>query len=131
MATSSAAEIADEMFQKLSEDEQKQDLKEKLQPIVDYGVNLAKSLAPVGGPSDPLSGTFRDSIHSKELPDRKYHMPAMAIVSDDPAAVHIEYGTSKTPEHGTFAKTEQALAKYGAETAPYWTEDSDPGLRPK
>jgi hypothetical protein len=70
----------------------------------------AQSIAPIGGAvsADPHPGQFRDSIHDEQAPDRK-GLPASRVRSDDDGAAAIEFGTSRTPEHGTFAKTAEAF----------------------
>lgn len=55
----------------------------------------AQQIAPVGGgPDDPHPGQFRDSIHAEDT----------RVVSDDPAAAYIVFGTSHSPPHDTFRR---------------------------
>jgi|SRR5215472_2498393 len=75
--------------------------------IVEEAVTYAKSIAPVWAGQESQGrhpGTFRDSIRG-ERTDDKDGMPAAMLISEDEKAAFIEYGTAKTPEHGTFAKT--------------------------
>lgn len=72
----------------------------------------ARSIAPVGDSSDQHAGQFRDGIHDVAIPDRK-GLPASQVRSDTPGAESIEYGTSRTPEHGTFARTEEEFGLQG------------------
>jgi hypothetical protein len=110
-------------------------IREEVLDIAKKGAAYARSIAPVGGSKgpDPFAGTFRDSIHAEEITKgRAGKLPAAQIISEDPAAVAIEYGTSHSPEHGTFAATEVAMAAEGTDiTKPYWTSQSDvdPSLR--
>jgi hypothetical protein len=97
----SAAEVLAEITALAGHDP---DLREQLDKTVAAGVKYAQSIAPVGNDDDPHPGQFRDSIHSLPIPDVK-GMPAGRIESDDPNGGYIEFGTDKTPEHGTFAKT--------------------------
>ncbi len=84
--------------------------------IVGRGVAYAHSIAPIGVKNDPHPGQFRDSIHSEDLPDVD-GLPAARILSDDENAGYIEFGTVKTPEHGTFAKTRVYLEHEGADAS--------------
>ena len=111
----------------------RKEIREEVKRVAEKGAEYARSIAPVGGTDDPFAGTFRDSIHVEEITKgRAGKLPAASIVSDDPAAVPIEYGTARTPEHGTFGKTEDFLRGEGdASTKPYWTtqQDVDKALR--
>ena len=110
-------------------------MRDEVLAVAQKGAAFARSIAPVGGvrEPDPFAGTFRDSIHAEEITKgRSGKLPAARIVSEDPAAVSIEYGTAKTPEHHTFADTEVAMSGEGTDTTkPYWTTqtDVDPSLR--
>jgi len=92
--------------------------------VVNRAVDYAKSIAPVWPGEESQGrqpGTFRDSIYGEVYyggeADTSHPVraniggeggkgePAGAIISDDPKAPFIEFGTAKTPEHGTFAKT--------------------------
>lgn len=88
--SSSAAEIQAAIEADLAELEE---IKTGQKRVAEAGAEYAKSIAPVD------TGTFRNSITAEEV-DGKW-----AIVSDDPAASYIEYGTEYTPEHATFART--------------------------
>lgn len=103
MATSSEAEIHAEIMAQIPT--QVRDSGEA-RKVAREAAAYARSIAPVyqGKDTKRPAGTFRDSITDKDAPDVK-GMPAAQIVSDDPAAQYIEYGTERTPEHGTFAKT--------------------------
>jgi hypothetical protein len=58
----------------------------------------ARSIAPVD------EGDFRDSIHEEVvIEDGK---ATGKVIADDPASIHIEFGTSDTP---TFATLRKAL----------------------
>lgn len=56
----------------------------------------ARDIAPVGHEDEPDDepGRFRDSIHTE----------GTRVVSDDPAAAYIVFGTSRTPPHDTFRR---------------------------
>jgi hypothetical protein len=55
----------------------------------------ARQIAPVGDPAeDDHPGQFQESIHAE----------GTHVVSDDPAAAFIVYGTTDTPPHDTFAR---------------------------
>lgn len=55
----------------------------------------ARDIAPVGsGPDDEHPGQFRDSIHAE----------GTTVVSDDPNAVPIIFGTSHSPPHDTLRR---------------------------
>jgi hypothetical protein len=74
--------------------------------VADAAAEYARSIAPVGGAvsRDRHPGEFRDSIKSEDAPDHD-GLPAARVVSDLRQASYIEYGTARTPEHATFAKT--------------------------
>jgi hypothetical protein len=129
-------EIKQEILTAMRADpEIRKEIRGEVLDVARKGAAYARSIAPVGGATepDPFAGTFRDSIHAEEITTgRAGKLPAARIVSEDPAAVAIEYGTSKTPEHHTFADTEVAMSGDGAATTkPYWTSqaDVDPTLR--
>lgn len=56
----------------------------------------ARAIAPVGTPDQPDDepGRFQASIHAE----------GTAVVSDDPAARYIIFGTSRTPPHDTLMR---------------------------
>jgi hypothetical protein len=103
MANSTDTEIAAEIVADLTRDEEIRSLP---RVVADKAAKYAKSIAPVGGTvsEDPHPGAFRDSIGSRDIPE-VHGMPAAQVYSDLEAALYIEYGTSRTPEHATFAKT--------------------------
>jgi hypothetical protein len=98
---SSASEIEAAMKAKLAES---QDVREQLHELAEKAADYARSIAPVGEVRDPHPGAFRDSIEAREGNTKK-GLPTAKIVSTNPAASFIEYGTARTPEHGTFIKT--------------------------
>jgi hypothetical protein len=132
----SADDIKQEILTAMREDpEIRKEMRAEVLRVAQQGAAYARSIAPVGGATgpDPFAGTFRDSIHAEEITTgRAGKLPAARIISEDPAAVAIEYGTSRTPEHHTFADTEIAMKGEGTDTTkPYWTSqtDVDPSLR--
>lgn len=113
---SSAAEIAAAIEAEARKSpEARAEMRKGVQKEASEGVEFGKGIAPVGDDRDPHPGQFRDSIHAEDAPD-KDGLPAAKIVSDDPTASFKEWGTSRTPEHGTFA---QIAAHLGATTGPY------------
>ena len=128
-----AEDIKQQILTAMREDpEIRREVRREVLEVAQRGAAYARSIAPVGGADDPQAGTFRDSIHAEEITKgRAGKLPAAKIVSEDPAAIAIEFGTSTHREHGTFAATEQMLASEGAAARkPQWTQgDSDPGLR--
>lgn len=55
----------------------------------------ARAIAPVGDPSeDETPSSFRDSIRAEDT----------RVVSDDPAAPYIIFGTSRTPPYDTLMR---------------------------
>jgi hypothetical protein len=104
---SSAADIYAMLMEKAAK---APEVREHVDQVVDSGVKFARGNAPVGTAAgrDPHPGQFRNSIHSDAIPD-VHGMPAGRIVSDDPNAGFIEFGTERTTEHGTFAKTQVYL----------------------
>lgn len=104
---SSADDIAAEIMAQIPGDPK---IREQVRDTAARGASFARIIAPVyhGTNTKEPPGTFRDSIHDEDRPDYK-GMPAARIISNDPAAAYIEYGTGKTPEHATFAKTENYL----------------------
>lgn len=106
MASSSVDDVLAEINAQVLE--QRELIRGELHEFVDRGVDFAQSIAPVGGAGDPHPGQFRDSIHGEDREDRR-GLPAASIVSNLPTAGFIEFGTEKTPEHGTFAKTRSYL----------------------
>ena len=107
---SSATEIAAILTEKLHTDGYAH-LKEQNRALAAQAAEYARSIAPIGGDTgpDPHPRPFRAAIHGEAAPDRK-GLPASRIRSDDDNSSYIEYGTSKTPEHGTFAKTAAAFS---------------------
>lgn len=104
MANSTSFEIAAEIALLARKDLTIRTAEGNPRQIAEEGTDYAQSIAPVGTNRDPHPGSFRDSIHAEDIEDID-GMPAARIVSNHPAADYIEYGTSKTPEHGTFAAT--------------------------
>lgn len=120
---SSAAEIQALLAAKAAE---APEVREHLDQVIDSGVSFARGTAPVGeSAKDPHPGQFKNSIHSADIPD-VHGMPAGRIVSDDPNAGYIEFGTEKTPEHGTFAQTRVYLeSEFGAHSSGLvWDKES-------
>lgn len=79
----------------LAELERGQALKEELHRAAERIASTARQIAPVGDPAeDDQPGQFRDSIHAE----------GTQVVSDDPAAVFIIFGTSRTPPHDTLRR---------------------------
>jgi hypothetical protein len=111
---SSAAQIQAAIVMGAHERKVYGELKEANHKLLENAIGYAKDIAPVGGTvsDDQHPGQFRDSIVGKELPDRK-GLPASQMRSDDDGAASIEFGTSRTPEHGTFAKTAIAFGGDG------------------
>jgi hypothetical protein len=100
---SDEAEVAAVIIADLEADEA---LRSLPRAVADKMSDYAKSIAPVGGTVsvDPHPGAFRDSIGSRDI-DEVGGRPAAQVFSDLDVASFIEYGTSKTAEHATFAKT--------------------------
>jgi hypothetical protein len=100
------ADSAEEIRAKLLADIRESDeLHDNVDVAAQQAAAYAKSIAPVGATKDPHPGRFRDSIHSVVAPNDKYGLPRGRVVSDDPAASFIEFGTQYTAEHATFAQT--------------------------
>lgn len=100
------ASNADEIHEKLlAEIRESAELQDNVDIAAQQAAAYARSIAPVGATKDPHPGRFRDSIHSVVAPNDKYGLPRGRVVSDDPAASFIEFGTQYTEEHGTFAQT--------------------------
>lgn len=99
MATSSASEIRAEI-ERAVRMQKPPEIKQGVDDQVDKMVNFAQAIAP------ELTGKYRESIHAETQPNIS-GLPARRIVSDDPKAPYLEYGTSDTPEFATFAKMAQ------------------------
>jgi hypothetical protein len=100
---SDAAEVAAVITTELDAQEA---LRSLPRAVADKAADYARSIAPVGGTvsEDPHPGAFRDSIGSRDIDDVGGR-PAAQVFSDLDVASYIEYGTARTPEHATFAKT--------------------------
>jgi hypothetical protein len=111
MSVTPAGEIVAEIIAKIHAGDE---IRSWPRHVADAAAEYARSIAPVYGGEHslatqtirgiPQAGTFRDSIYSCDAPD--YHgLPAAQVRSDLRESSYIEYGTARTPEHATFAKT--------------------------
>lgn len=80
----------------LSELERAALFEEELKKAAERIAETAQQIAPVGDPSEPddHAGQFRDSIHAD----------GTQVIADDPNAVYIIFGTSRTPPHDTLRR---------------------------
>jgi hypothetical protein len=92
-----------------------EDWRAQVMRVAEMGAEYARKTAPIGTAAehDAAPGTFKDSIETRELPDRD-GMPAAQIYSDavNPRghhySIYVEYGSRGHKGAGTFAAT----AKY-------------------
>jgi hypothetical protein len=98
--------------------EEQDEIRKKLDVVVDQAVKFAKDIAPVGQSvdHDAAPGTFRDSIVGKDMPDVD-GMPAAQIYSEavNPAghkySIFVEFGSRGRRGHGTFASTRKYVQR--------------------
>lgn len=76
--------------------EQSAAMREALRHTAAQVADTARAIAPVGTPDEPDDnpGRFQASIRAEDT----------AVVSDDPAARFIIFGTSRTPPHDTLMR---------------------------
>jgi hypothetical protein len=96
--------------------ESREEIRHEVDHIAEQGAEYAKSLSPVGVDRDAAPGTFKESIISKQIPD-KDGLPAAQIYSDavEPDGHHysqyVEYGSRGYPGAGVFGATQKKIQK--------------------
>jgi hypothetical protein len=78
-------------------------MKAEMKRRADRVRDLAAATAPVGPARDPHRGEFKSGFRSRAVNrgGRKDDRAAGYVENADPRAMHIEFGTSRTPAHHT------------------------------
>jgi hypothetical protein len=97
--------MADELEDLIDSDEihramQEQEVIEGMLELAEEAAAFWRSIAPVGDASDPHAGQYRDSIEVQQIEKKVY------VVTEDPIANLIEYGSVHNPEYACRARTE-------------------------
>lgn len=72
--------------------------------------SAAEAIAPVGGPSDPHSGTYKGSFYvsSRDRGGRRRNRTTATVGNSAYYARWVEYGTEKVPAHHVLLRAAQA-----------------------
>lgn len=75
--------------------------------------SVAESIAPVGGPGDPHSGTYKDSfeVTSTRRGGRNRDRATATVRNTAPWARWVEYGTERVPAHHVLLRAAQAAGR--------------------
>jgi|SRR5581483_963993 len=82
------------------DEDSRQEINEAELELAEQAAEFWRSIAPVGDANDPHSGQYRDSIQVQQQSGKVY------VVTEDPIANLIEYGSAHNEEYACRARTE-------------------------